>query len=350
MVRSTSGANSGKPFTVIAELNAGIQAQTQRVVPLTNADFYTTSGWVDSRNVENLQNGFLYTESKNEKLGIRFKGDRISLYANKGVGYGSAQVYVDGKTFGVIDLHADAPAQKRLVFSREGLSDEEHVVEIVTLTNSRFNLNFAGVSYATEILDAPLYYQVQQLLEREQELLSRVNALVIALVVFVLLFTAVTTLFLLAVFMPGFRNAVFGNKLMRWYDKRYAASKEKRDEKKAAQKKAAAEEKAKAESARAAKPTPPNRNVDVHAAVRAKLAADKAKAATAPKASESRTENKAGQARPAPKASPAQPAARPTAPQPARPAQSAVRPAAQPVRPAPSKTPTRPSPADKNKK
>ncbi len=213
-IKSTSGMNSGKYFAVIAEFDAGVTSETQRVVPLTNTNLYTTSGWKDSRNIENMQSGLLVSKKKNSKLVMRFKGDNISFYANRGPGYGSAQVYIDGKKAGTIKLGSEEEEQKRLVFSRSGLEEKEHTVEIITLSNKPVNLCFAGLSYTAELVNAPNIYKE--------------HALTVAMVVFMLLFAALTAFIVLSFCLPAFRKAIYGNKFVRNYDENRQKAKERK--------------------------------------------------------------------------------------------------------------------------
>ncbi len=210
VVNSTSGG----AFTVIAELYAGIAAETQHVIPLTNSELFATSGWKDSRQIENMQSGLLVARKKKEKLVMRFEGDSLSLYANKGKGYGAAEVYIDGKKAGKIDLNAEESAKKRLVFSHSGMANKEHTVEIITLTSKEFNLCFAGISYTARLINAPNIYKEK--------------ALAITITVFVLLFALLATFIVLSFCLPRFRKAIYGNKVMRNYDdKREKAREEK---------------------------------------------------------------------------------------------------------------------------
>ncbi len=322
VVNSTSGG----AFTVISELDTGVTAETQRVIPLTNSDLFATSGWKDSRRIENMQSGLLVAKKKKEKLVLRFKGESLSLYANKGIGYGSAEVYIDGEKAGKIDLNAEESAKKRLVFSHSGMANKEHTVEIITLTNQEFNLCFAGMSYTAQLLNAPNIYKEK--------------ALAITITVFVLLFALLATFIVLSFCLPKFRKAIYGNKVMRKYDEKVEKAKEEKARAKAenadkSEKKVASNEKtAEVQSAsRKSSDTVEHRQKSAEKAL-------SAKAPTNAKHAQSRENGVAAapQPRPAERSAPKAPsgsAARPEGNRPpARPAPG-TRPAAPPTRSAP---------------
>ncbi|MDE6551154.1 MAG: M60 family metallopeptidase [Clostridia bacterium] len=214
LVKSTTGGN----FSVIAELDAGIVSQTQRVIPSTSSKLYTTKGWRASMSLADEPNGCIVTEHKNEKLVFRFVGDTVSVYATTGEGYGSAKVKVDGKDVGTIDLDEKNGTLRKLVFHMDNLENKEHTVELITQSSDKVMLNCLGIAYTADLLNAPNIY-----LEKN---------LTIALVVFIALFVLLLAVILLIVFLPRFRKAVLDSKALNSLDEHNASRKAKRAEKK----------------------------------------------------------------------------------------------------------------------
>lgn len=206
LVKGTSGSSGGRQFSVLAEIDAGIETTTQQVIPPTSNKFFATDGWKNSSKIDTEPNGYLITEKKNEKLVIKFEGEGISLYAATGSGYGTADIYLDGKKAGVIDLNSTAEESRKLVFNKENLENKEHTVEIITTSSEKVMINVLGIPYSANLVNAANIYKE--------------NALTIALVVFVILFAAVIAVLAVLVFVPKFRRLVFGNRFMKKLDER----------------------------------------------------------------------------------------------------------------------------------
>ncbi|MDE6505456.1 MAG: M60 family metallopeptidase [Clostridia bacterium] len=213
IVKGTTGGN----FSVLAEIDAGIKSVTQQVLPSTSSKFFATSGWKNSSAIESEPHGYMISESKNEKLVIKFVGESISLYAATGEGYGTADVYVDGKKASTIDMHSSAPESRKLVFNKENLENKEHTVEIITTSADKVMLNVVGVPYTANLINAANIYKE--------------NALTIALVVFLLLFLAAVAFVVCLVALPKFRKAVFGNRFIEKLDNREKKPKKQKAEK-----------------------------------------------------------------------------------------------------------------------
>ena len=230
-------ATSGKNFTIISELDAGIQSTTQRVIPSSSKLLYSTAGWKNSNTIDAEPNGYLISEGRNEKVVIRFIGESIALYAAAGEGYGTADVYVDGVKVTSVDLDSDIAESRKLIANAENLENKEHTVEIITTSADKVMLYVIGLPYTATLINAPNIYA-----ER---------ALTIALIVFVLLFAAVMAFVLVLIFVPAFRKKVFGNRLMEKLDNRP------KKEKKAKMKdEASAEPETKAKTAKKAEEKP----------------------------------------------------------------------------------------------
>lgn len=204
-------STSGKNYTIVSELDAGVQSNTQKVVPPTSKMFFTTGGWVNSSTIDTEPNGYMISTGKNEKMVVKFVGESIALYAATGSGYGTADVYVDGVKSGSINLNSHTDEARKLVFVKESLEIKEHTVEIITTSADKVMLNVIGIPYTASLVNAPNIYA-----ER---------ALTISLVVFVLLFAAVFALIMVLIFVPKFRSWAFGNKLIEKLDNRPARPK-----------------------------------------------------------------------------------------------------------------------------
>ena len=202
IVKGTTGGN----FSVLAELDAGIQSKTQQVIPSTSPKFYATKGWKNSVNIDTEPNGYLISEKKNQSLVIKFVGDSFALYAATGENYGSAKVIVDGKLLNEFHLNTDKKESRKLVSNIENLENKEHTVEIITTSANKVMLNIVGLPYSASVLNAPNIYKEK--------------ALTITLVVFLLLFLVTLAFVLVLIFVPNFRNKIFGSKLINKLDNR----------------------------------------------------------------------------------------------------------------------------------
>ena len=211
-------ATTGRNFTVIAELDTGIRSSTQRILPSSSNLLFTTSGWKKSAEIAGEPSGYLIAENKNEKAVIRFVGESFALYAATGEGYGTADVYVDGKKHASINLNSEITDARKLAVNVENLSNKEHTVEIVTTSTSKVMLNVIGIPYTAVLTNAPNIY-----LE---------HSLTVALVVFVLLFAALAALVCVLVFVPKFRAMAFGNRFMQKLDNRPKKEKKPKTDKK----------------------------------------------------------------------------------------------------------------------
>lgn len=202
IVKGTSGGN----FSVLAELDAGIKSTTQQIIPTTSAKLFATKGWKNSATIAEEANGYMIASKKNSKMVVKFRGESFALYGASGEGYGSVKIYLDGKKQGTYSLNSSVEEARKLIFNKENLSNKEHTVEIITTSSAKVMLNVMGIPYTANLINAANIYK-----ER---------ALTISLVVFVLLFAAVTAFILVLVFVPKFRAKVFGNRLMQKIDGR----------------------------------------------------------------------------------------------------------------------------------
>lgn len=195
---------SGKNFTIISELSAGVVATAQRVMPITSSNLFTTKNWQNSKTIAEMPSGMMITKHKNEKMVIRFIGEEISLYASVAPNYGSAKVLIDGNYAGTINLKHNQALNKKLVFAQQNLKSGVHTIEVITNSSEVFNLNYIGIPFSASLVNAPNIY-----LEK---------ALIISLIVFICLFLVVITLLLLAWLVPSVRKFLFGNKLVKKWD------------------------------------------------------------------------------------------------------------------------------------
>lgn len=197
---------TGKNFTIISELDAGIASSTQRILPSTSDLLYKTDGWKNSNSIAEEPNGYIISESIDEKAVIKFNGESIGVYAATGDGYGTADIYLDGKKYSSIDLNSNIHEARKLAIFIDNLDNKEHTLEIITTSANKVMLNVIGIPYMASLVNAPNIYA-----ER---------ALAISLTVFAVLFAALAALVCALVFSVKFRNLVFGNKFMKKLDNR----------------------------------------------------------------------------------------------------------------------------------
>ncbi len=196
VVKETSANNSN--YTVISEIDAGIKSNTDMVYPSNSAKYYYSKGWraTAAGNGDRQRSGLMWAEKKNSKLVFKIKSSAIALYSDKGVGYGSAKIKLDGKLMDTVSLQSDKQECRQLIFYAENLkANKEHTVEIITTSNSPFNLDFIGATYNSSLVNAPNIY-----LER---------GLIISLVVFIVLFAIAVAAICLIYFVPSVREFVF---------------------------------------------------------------------------------------------------------------------------------------------
>ncbi len=232
LVKGSTG-NAGQ-FVVIAELDAGITATTQRIVPATSGFLFTTKGWQNSSAIENEKSGYMMSNSKNQKLVFRFNGNSLAIYAAFGQGYGLADIKLDGKFIQTVNFNSTVYDARKLAYNFESLEDGVHTLEIITKSSEKVMINLFGISYTAELVNAPNIY-----LEK---------ALTIALVVFIILFVLAFVLLMCLLFIPKFRKVMGNNKAINSLDKYLEAQKEKRKQKRAENKLAKQNEKASLEA------------------------------------------------------------------------------------------------------
>lgn len=222
LVKDTTG-NNGK-FVVIAELDAGITATTQKIVASTSPFLYSTDGWVNTANVEEERSGYMMSTSKNQKLVFRFSGNGATIYSAVGKGFGSADVKLDGKFVQTINFNQNKSEARELVLSLENLEDKVHTLEIITKSSEKVMIYLFGIPYTAELVNAPNIY-----LER---------ALTISLIVFIVLFVVLFALLMCLLFIPKFRKLMGNNKAINALDRHLEKQSEKRKTKRAAKKEA----------------------------------------------------------------------------------------------------------------
>lgn len=145
---------SGKNFTIISEIDAGVQSTTQKVIIPTSDKLSASKGWKDSADIADMPSGYLVAEKSKEKLVIKFKGESFAIYGAIGEGFGTADVFVDGKKVGSVDLNSDIEDYRKLVFYVDNLSDKQHTVEIVTTSSDKVVISAIGILYSAELVNA----------------------------------------------------------------------------------------------------------------------------------------------------------------------------------------------------
>ncbi len=197
IVKGTTGGN----FSVLAELDGGIQSTTQQVISPTSSKLFATKGWQNSADIADEPNGFLISEKKNSKLVLKFKGESIALYGATGKGYGSVKIIIDGEKIQTVNLNSETEETRKLIFNQENLSNKEHTVEIITTSADKVMLSVFGIPYSANLINAPDIYKEK--------------VLTVSLIVFVLLFVAVAAVLAVLFFVPKFRNKIFGSRFMK---------------------------------------------------------------------------------------------------------------------------------------
>ena len=216
-VRLVVKKTSGGSFSVLSEIDAGIESPTQKLISMSSSKLFTTAGWKSTAEIASEPNGYIMAQSANAAAVIKFTGTSVSLYAKADTDCGKIKVIIDGKAT-VVDLYSESCQPRKLVFYQDNLEKKEHTMEIITMGNEKVVLNAVGLPYMGTLLNAPNIY-----LER---------ALTIALVVFIILFVLALTFMLCLLFIPKFRKFMGNSKFVGFVDRKLAESKAKRQAKK----------------------------------------------------------------------------------------------------------------------
>ena len=197
VVKGTSGGH----FSVLAEIDAGVESNTQRVLSPNSDKLFATRRWQNSRDVQGEASGYLMVSKRNQKVVAKFSGTSFALYAATGKDYGAFKIKIDGKTMSYVDLNSNVDESRKLVANFENLSDKEHTVEIITTNSGKVMLSVLGVPYTANLLNASNIY-----LER---------GLGITMAVFAVLFAATLAFVIVLLCKPAFREKVLGSKVVK---------------------------------------------------------------------------------------------------------------------------------------
>lgn len=211
VVKKTTGGS----FSVLSEIDAGIKAETQKLISTASSKLFT-KGWVSSSTIPTEPSGYLIANRRDARAVIRFRGDSIALYAATAPNYGSFTIKIDGKQMATINLDTEQHALRKLVY-HINLEDKEHTMEIITNNAGTVKLSAISIPYMADLLNAPnIYFE---------------KALIIALTVFIILFVAVTAFLLCLLFIPKFRHVMGNNRFIAALDRHMEAGKLKRQTK-----------------------------------------------------------------------------------------------------------------------
>lgn len=145
LVYTTSGSN-GEYFSIISEINAGVKASPNKLIPISSDKVIKGEGYTSNKGIINeLPYYSEYINIKNTSLKFSFVGKSFSLYATKGNNFGKGMVFVDSKYYKTIDLNSDRIEFNEIVCSVENLENEQHTVEVVSVDDKLFNLEFIGL-------------------------------------------------------------------------------------------------------------------------------------------------------------------------------------------------------------
>lgn len=138
----TKTTSNNGPFTVIAEVNAGLSAKMEQAIKPSTLQS-SSSGF------EENAFGELSSKTANSTFTFEFTGTGFDIFANKSPDFGSAKVFVDDEEVGTIDL-GDERAINCVVFSKKDLVSKKHTVKVVTQGEKDFNISFLNVDYGVD--------------------------------------------------------------------------------------------------------------------------------------------------------------------------------------------------------
>lgn len=143
VVKHTSDNYGGYRFTVIAELYAGVVNRLEQTVkPSTFAK--EVEGFAENAA------GELTSNAKDSVFEFEFVGTGFDLFANTAPEYGSAKVFIDGKTYCTLSLDDEFGINKR-VLAVSDLASRRHVVTIRTTSANTFHIGYINVAYGVEV-------------------------------------------------------------------------------------------------------------------------------------------------------------------------------------------------------
>jgi hypothetical protein len=91
-----------------------------------------TGSWTASQAPKGTHGNLLVSSAKDAKLSFAFTGNRVRVLGRVDEQGGQADVYLDGeKQKTIVDFWNPAPRDRQTVYSRSGLSDGEHLIELV---------------------------------------------------------------------------------------------------------------------------------------------------------------------------------------------------------------------------
>ncbi|MBE0417803.1 MAG: C40 family peptidase [Coriobacteriia bacterium] len=77
--------------------------------------------------------GYVYSRQANAYVVVPFWGTAFAWIGMRGPSYGMAEVYLDGRSMGIVDLYSPASSSGEMVWAVSGLKDRYHVVVIRVL-------------------------------------------------------------------------------------------------------------------------------------------------------------------------------------------------------------------------
>jgi len=114
---------------------------------LTRIKYYGT--WFIAPSPGSNANTVTYTANNGDYVSFRAKGSTITLYRTMGPGYGTANVFVDGIFYGVMNNNSATGVKVPYIINN--LSPSEHVIQIVNTTGSTLEFDAALPSVAAPI-------------------------------------------------------------------------------------------------------------------------------------------------------------------------------------------------------
>lgn len=151
LVYTTSGLNTTY-FSIIAEIDAGILAQSTNLIPITNSNIIKSEDFALNTQQDDLPTNIIVTKTKNSKIRFAFLGTQFSLYATKSNDMGRAEIYIDNKYVETIDLKSATTQIKKIVYNIENLPNSNHIIEIVTIDSKPFSLDFVGLAPDSKLI------------------------------------------------------------------------------------------------------------------------------------------------------------------------------------------------------
>ncbi len=125
-----------------------------KIIPNTSTMLEYQGEWRECRDYAAINGIVTENNDRNCALSLKFYGSEISLYATKAAKYGVANIYLDGKDLGLIDLNSDTTVCSQRVFYHS-MDPGLHNLRIVPVDTDLINVDYFSYVPSPEVEPEP---------------------------------------------------------------------------------------------------------------------------------------------------------------------------------------------------